>query len=52
MIGGTNTTKYLGQTYLIIKDSTLYGHLLYQTAKHKLAFIIGAMSMTEWTSKG
>ena len=51
-VGGTNTTKHPGKTFLIIKKVTLYGQLLYQTNKYKVAFLTGAMPMTEWTPKG
>ena len=49
----TTTSKYPGQTYLIMKDVTLYGgHLPYQTQKHRLDFLKGAVRVTEWTNKG
>ena len=37
-IGTGNTTKYDGQTYVIMSDGTLYGHLDYQSNKNKLVF--------------
>ena len=42
-----NTTKYDGQTYLIMNDGTLFGYLDHQLAKNKTAFITGAPDMTE-----
>ena len=51
-LGTGNTTKHDGQTYLIMNDGTLYGHLYYQSTKNKTAFITGAPGMTEWTPKG
>ena len=47
MLGLRNTSKHTGQTYLIIQDGTLYGHLQYQSNKHKVTFPTGAMPMTE-----
>jgi hypothetical protein len=40
-----------GQTYLIMKDGTLFGHLAHQGQKQKLAFVQSAMPMTEWSPK-
>ena len=50
-IGTGNTTKHDGQTYVIMSDGTLYGHLDYQSNKNKSAFLSGALEMTEWTPK-
>ena len=47
-----NTTKHHGQTYLIMNDGTLFGHLDHQSTKNKTGFITGAPDMTEWTPKG
>ena len=51
-LGLGNTTKHEGQTYLCMNDGSLFGHLDYQTNKHKSAFLAGAPDMTEWTPKG
>ena len=50
-IGTGNTTKHDGQTYVIMNDGTLYGHLDHQSNKNKSAFLSGALDMTEWTPK-
>ena len=42
-LGTDNTTKHDGQTYLIMNDGALYGHLDYQSTKNKTAFITGAL---------
>jgi len=46
-----NTTKHAGQTYVVMNDGTLYGHLDHQLNKYKSAFLSGALDMTEWTPK-
>ena len=38
-----NTTKHDGQTYLIMNDGTLSGHLDYQLTKNKTVFITGPL---------
>ena len=45
-LGLGNTTKHEGQTYLCMIDGSLFGHLDYQTNKHKSAFLAGAPDMT------
>mmetsp|Transcript_12788 Transcript_12788/g.12598 ORF Transcript_12788/g.12598 Transcript_12788/m.12598 type:complete len:99 (-) Transcript_12788:112-408(-) len=35
-----------------MSDDSLFGHLDYQTNKHKSALLAGAPDMTEWTHKG
>ena len=35
-----------------MNDGSLFGHLDYQTNKHKSAFLAGAPDMTSWTPKG
>ena len=51
-LGTGNSTKHDGQTYLIINDCTLFGHLDPQSTKYTTAFITGAPDMTKWTPKG
>ena len=46
-VGNGNTTKHECQTYVIMGDGTLYGHLDYQSNKNKSAFLTGALEMTE-----
>ena len=51
-LGTGNTIKHEGQTYLIMNDGSLFGHLDHQSTKNKTAFITGAPNMNDWTSKG
>jgi len=51
-LGIGNTTKHDGQTYVVMNDGKLYGHLDYQSNKNKSASLSSAMDMTEWTPKG
>ena len=50
-LGIGNTTKHYGQTYVVMNDGTLYGHLDHQSNKNQSAFLFGAMDMTERTPK-
>ena len=42
-----NTTKHDGQTYLIMNDGTLYGHVDYQLTENKTAFVTGDPDIIE-----
>ena len=35
-----------------MNDGTLYGHLQYQSNKHKSAFLTSAMAVIDWSPKG
>lgn len=51
-LGIGNKTKHTGQTYLIMNDSILFGHLQHQSYKYKSAFLTSVMDMTEYSPKG
>lgn len=46
-VGIGNASKHAGQIYLITQGSTLCGHLQCESNEHKVAFLTGAMPMTE-----
>ena len=50
-VGTGNAAEHDCQTYVIMGDGTLYGHLDYQLNKNKLAFLTGALEMTELNPK-
>ena len=51
-LGTGNTTKHEGQTYLLMNDGSLFGHLDHQSTKNKTDFITDAPDMNDWTPKG
>ena len=52
IVTAANTTKHEGQTYLVMSDGSTWGHLDYQSNKHKTAFLASAPDMSEYTPRG